>query len=563
MRQKSILQFLIGISLLIGFNIFAQNFFFRWDFTEEQRYTITPATKKILHQLDDEVLVKVYLEGELNANFKRLQKAIRETLEEFKMHAGSKLRFKFINPNVAKNVEERKKQLLALREKGLIQTDLTYVEAGKKIESHIFPGALMYYKNMEISCNLFKAPEIPRSKQVSDAQILNQSVENIEYNLISTIRQLTQKERKNVAFLEGHGEAEDIETYYLANELAQYYRVGKVNLRKEPKLDSKIDAIIIAQPDSTFADEEKYKIDQYIMQGGKAIFCLDAAGVYLDSAMRGKGTFTFPYNHNLTDLLFHYGVRINNDLIQDLNCTPIPIVVGNLTKDKPNIQGLPWVYNPLINNFSKHSITRNLSMVQLKMATTMDTVKATGIAKTPLMFTSRYTRTRGTPALVSYEEARKDATSKDFKMGVLPVAYLLEGAFTSNYKNKSFSERKGFIEKGKPSKILVCSDGDIVKSEIVADPKTKAPMPLPTGFDRFLNATFSNKDLIMNALDYMIDDKGVILAKQKQVTLRPLDKRKLEDERTFWQVFALVLPSTVVLLFGFIWFFWRKRSLGK
>jgi gliding-associated putative ABC transporter substrate-binding component GldG len=512
-----------------------------------------------LRDLDDEVLIKIYLDGELDANFKRLQKSIREILEEFKVYGGSKLKFKFINPSIAKDVKTRNQQYEDLQKKGVKATNLRYKEGGKSVERVVFPGALLYYKNYESSAMLFKSVDQRLDNKNTPEQILNQSVENVEYNLISAIRQLTQKQRKNIAFLEGHGELADIETYDLAMSLAQFYQVGKVNLRKVDKLDPKIDAIIIAQPDSTFKDEDKYKIDQFIMQGGKAVFCLDGAGVYLDSAIRDKGAFTFPYNHNLTDLLFHYGVRINGDLIQDINCTPMPIVVGNLAEGKPNVQAIPWTYHPLINNFAKHPITRNLSTVQLKMLSTMDTVKAKGITKTALMFTSPYTRIRSTPTLISYEEARKDATSKDFKKGVLPAAYLLEGAFTSNYKSKSYSQRKDFIEKGKNTKILVCSDGDILKNEV----SKKNGTPYPLGYDALFQTTFSNKDFLMNAIDYMIDEKGVILAKQKQVTLRPLDKKKLEQDRTYWQIFALVLPPLMVVLFGVLWFVVRSRTFGK
>ncbi len=559
MRQKSILQFLIGIALLIGFNVLAHSYFFRWDFTEEQRYTITPATKKILRELDDEVLLKIYLEGDLDANFKRLQKTIREMLEEFKMHAGNKLKFKFIDPSIAKDAKTRDKQYEELVKKGIKQTNLHYKEGSKTVEKLIFPGALLYYKNFEASASFFKTVDQRLNQSATPEQILNQSVENVEYNLIAAIRQLTQKEPKSIAFLEGHGELSDAESYDIATSLAQFYRVGKVNLRTVDKVDSKIDAIIVAQPDSTFNEEDKYKIDQFLMNGGKAIFCLDAVGIYLDSAMRGKGSFTFPYHHNLTDLLFHYGVRINNELIQDLNCSPVPIVVGNLTEGKPNIKSIPWVYHPLVNSFSKHAITRNLSVVQFKMLTTMDTVKATNITKTPLMFTSRYTRKRGTPTLVSYQEARKDADPKNYNTGVLPVAYLLEGQFTSNYKGKSYSQRKDFVGKSKGTKILVCSDGDVIKNEV----SKKTGQPFPLGYEPMFQTTFSNKDFLMNAVDYMIDDKGVILAKQKQVTLRPLDKERLKSERTYWQIFALAVPPFVVFLFGIGWFFLRQRAFAR
>jgi ABC-2 type transport system permease protein len=556
MKSRHLTQYLGGIALIIILNFIANQYFFRIDLTEEQRYSITPATKQILKELDGEVYVKVYLEGDFPPGFKRLQKSIRETLDEFKIYGGKNLRFRFIDPTTqGKDAKARNTFYQELVEKGIQPTNIFAKEGDKKVEKLLFPGAILTYKDFEVTVNLFKTIDQRLQGAPSPEQILNQSVENIEYNLVSGIRQLTQKQRKRVGFIEGHGELDDAEKGDLVNELQKYYDVFKIDLPNSELIEG-VDAVVVAKPDSAFTENDKYKIDQFIMRGGRALFFVDVVGVYMDSVLRDKGSFTFPYEHNLLDMMFKYGVRLNSTLIQDLNAGAIPMVVGNMG-DQPQVRPIPWKYYPLINTFTKHPIVKNLGAIQTRFVSTIDTVKAAGIRKTPLMFTSKYTKTIATPYLVTFNEARQQPDPKQYNQGALPVAYLLEGEFTSAFKSRR--QGKEFIAKGKSSKIIVCSDGDVLRNEI----SRKTGKPAPLGFDPVFQTMYSNRDFILNAVDYLIDDQGVISAKAREVALRPLDKLKLQNERTFWQSLNIGLPLVLVIIFGIVFGVLRRRKYTK
>ncbi len=566
MKRKNLLSFSFGIIAIILLNLAANQYFFRWDLTQEQRYSISPATKKLLENLEDEVYIKVYLEGQFPAGFKRLQKAIRETLEEFQIYAGSNVKFRFIDPSQGNNSEEKQKFYQELIAKGIPATNIFATEGDQKIEKVIFPGALIQYKGQEIPVLLFKTLSQQMQGAPSPDQILNQSIENVEYNLISAIRKISvrNEDRKNIGFLEGHGELKNIELADLLESLSETHNVFKVDLTKEKELAG-LDAIVIAKPDTAFNEQDKYKIDQYIMNGGKAMFFLDAVGIYMDSVLRDKGSFSFPYNHNLTDMMFRYGVRLNGDMIKDLNAGFIPMVVGNMGNQQ-KIQPIPWHYYPLLNTFSEHPIVKNLDAVYTKFIGTIDTVKANGITKTPLLFTSRYSKIIKTPTFVTFNEARQEQKPEAYNQGPIPVAYLLEGKFTSLFKSRIAPSDKRFSTfkaESIPTKIIICSDGDILKNDIVIDKNTQKPIPMPLGYDRYSKITFSNKDFFINSLEYLLDEEGIISARRKEVALRPLDKVKLENERFQWQLFNMAVPVLLILVFGTVRYFIRKRVYEK
>ncbi len=554
MKQKHLIHFFWGIVIIIIVNIISAQYFFRIDLTEEKKYTITEPTKRILKELEEEVYVKVYLEGDFPSGFRRLQKTIKETLDEFKIYGGKKLRYKFIDPTkIGKNKDEQNKFYRELVQKGVQPSQIFVNEDDKQVQKMIFPAAVLMYKEFELTVSLFKTLDQKLKGSLSPEQILNQSVENVEYNLITGIRQLTQKTRKRVGFIEGHGELDDVEKSDIVKSLQKYYEVYKVDLPKSEEILN-LDAIIVAKPDSQFTDKEKFKIDQFVMKGGKAIFCVDAVGVYMDSVLYNKkgSSFTFPYDHNLTDLFFKYGVRINGDLIKDLQASFIELMVGNMG-DRPQIKPIPWVYYPIINSFEKHQITKGLGTIQTKFISTIDTVKALNVKKTPLFFSSKYSKKIGTPALVEFNEAQKKQNPREYNLGSLPVAYLLEGKFQSLYKSRSQSEEKNFLRESKPTKIVICADGDILKNE----PKS------PLGLDKVYKTIHSNTDFLLNVLDYVLDDKGIMGAKNKEVILRPLDKLKIETESTYWQLLNTVLPVICIIIFGILFTFWRKRKYSR
>lgn len=537
-RLRKIILF---FAVLIGLNVLASFVYFRTDLTQEKRYTISDATKRLLHNLDSQVLVNVYLSGSFPPGFERLERAIKETLESFQAEAGTNIAYKFIEPKDPKLQEE-------LTQKGLIPTNLFAKEDGKQTEQIVFPGAIIKYEGKEYPIQLLKG-----NKMSSSEEQLNQSYEGVEFELASAIRRITQKNRKKIALLVSHTKVPPPRFSDFIASLQERYDIF-FDLNHPESYDG-LDLIIVPKPDAPFSEEEQYKIDQFIVKGGKALFFVD--GVRVDSVSQ-EGTFAQPLQTGLENLLFKYGVRINQNLVKDLVCARIPLNVGNMG-DKPEIKPMPWRFYPLINNFGKHPITRNLDAIYTRFTSSIDTVSSPGIQKTPLLLTSQYTKLLNAPVAVAYNEARKQPDPREYNAGVKDIAILLEGKFTSLFNNRilpSDPRATKFVAEGKPSKIIVCSDGDLIVNDI--DYKRNAPLPM--GYDRLSKNTFANKDFALYAVDYLIDSDGLITARNKQVTLRPLDKIKLKDERLKWQLINLLGPLVAIGLLGICWQWLRKRK---
>ena len=538
----------------MGLNVLANYFFFRIDLTEEKRFTINDATKNLLKNLEDEVYVKVYLTGKgIPAGFKRLENAVRETLDEFQIYGGTNIKYAFIDLNSEyKDEKTRNEKIVQLAQKGIPPTNAMATEDGKKTQSLIIPGAVITYQDKEIATLLLKSNS---NKSASPQEILNQSYEGVEYQLASAIKNITATQKKKIGIFVNYSRLPAVNQIDLINALKKNYELYPVDLRQSPTLDG-LDAVLVMKPDQVFNDDDKYKIDQFIINGGKALFFVDA--VKVDSVAR-EGSLAQIQSVGLEDLLFKYGVRLNSNLIKDAQmCVAIPLDVGNFG-DKANIQLVPWQYYPLINTFGKSPIVKNLDAIYTKYVGSLDTVRANGITKTPLLMTSRYTQILKAPAVMSYNFANKELNANDYKAGVQSVGILLEGKFESLFNNRilpSDQRSATFKSTGKPSKIIVCSDGDIP----INDFDKKQNNPLPLGFDKYSGNTFANKDFVMNAIDYLLDDNGVITARNKEVVLRPLDKVALQDEREYWQGINLIIPIVVLVLAGLLKGFLRKRQ---
>lgn len=551
-KNRDITRFLVMAGLLIGLNLLSAFYFLRVDLTEDKRYTIAPATKQLLQKLSQPVHVDVYLEGEFPAGFKRLQAAVRETLEEFRIYSDN-FSYSFIDPSAGTDLKKRNQLYTNLALKGIQPTNLFAMEGDKKVEKLVFPGAILSANGKEEPVMLLKG-----NMAASPDQRLNQSIEGIEFELASAIRKLATPNRKRIGVVDGHGELSNLEAADFITSLQKYYDVYRVDISKVPSLQT-LSALVVAQPTKPFTEAEKFKLDQYIMQGGNAIFLLDAMNVALDS-IGPQGYVAFPYNLNLDDLLFKYGVRVNANLVQDINSGQIPIITG-MYGNKPQTQLLNWRYFPLINSFNQHPLTRNLDAVYGKFMSTMDSVRVKGIRKTPLMFTSRYTKVVAAPVTISLNEARVNIKPELYNKGPQPVGYLLEGNFSSLFTNRPLpaglpANTPAPVTTGKPAKIVVFSDGDLIRNEI----NSKTNQPFELGYDRFMRTQFANKDLLMNTIEYLIDETGLINLRAKQVTLRPLDRVKIKDERRRWQLINLLGPLLVLLVFGVTKFYLRKRK---
>ncbi|WP_237151197.1 gliding motility-associated ABC transporter substrate-binding protein GldG [Pontibacter actiniarum] len=553
-RSSDILKFLAWVAGIVLLNVVAANYFFRLDLTEDKRYTIAPVTKQMLGGLENEIVVDVYLEGDFPAGFKRLQQSVRETLDEFRIYADGNLRYNFIDPTDIADEKQRNEFYTSLAQKGIIPTNLRATEEGKQVERLVFPGAVIRYKGKEAAVNLLKG-----NLAATPDERLNQSVEGVEYELATAIRKVAFQGNKIIGYITGQGELEQQQVTDLLGSLQEYYRVARGDLAQIPSLDG-LDLIIVAKPTQAFTEADKYKIDQFIMKGGKAVFFVDPMYADLDSVAAG-GTFALPYNLNLDDLLFRYGVRLNPNLIMDLNSGFIPIVTGYMG-DRPQTEMINWRFYPLLNNFSDHPITRNLDAVYSKFVSTMDTVKADGIRKTPLVYTSAYSRVLDAPVPLTLEEARLEVNPQQYQAGQQPVGYLLEGPFTSLFRNRKAPagvQQAAVQEKGVPTKIAVFADGDLVRNDINA----RTGQAYELGFDRFNNITFANKELAMNTIHYLLDSEGLINVRSKEIELRPLDKVRLKEEKTYWQLLNLVAPIVLLGLFGVARYYLRKRRYER
>ena len=549
--KKFISRFLLLVILLAGINWLASLIFFRWDLTEDKRYTISDATKQLLGNLDRNIIVNVYLSGDFPPGFERLESATRETLEEFKTYSNGYVSFQFSDPSDAATEDERKKQYQNLVDRGLTPTNLFANEDGKRTEKLIFPGAIIQADTMAIPVQLLKG-----NKSSSPEEQLNQSYENVEFQLASAIRVLDNPARKKIGLLVNH--TQKLPPARLSDLIAtmqQSYDVFMVV--NDPETYEGLDALMVLKPDVPFSEEEKYKLDQYVIGGGKALFFVDGAKV---DSVSLEGNYVQPLDLNLNDLFFRWGARINNNLVKDLNCASIPMNVGNMG-DKPEIKAVPWRFFPLLNNFGTSPITRNMDAAYSRFLSSLDTIGGTsGIQKTPLLMTSPYTKLVNTPALVGYNEARQQPEPAEYNGGIKLAAVLLEGSFHSLFENRILPadpRSKSFKPTGQ-GKVIICADGDLV----VNDYDYRRNTPLPLGYDRASSNIFGNKDFVMHALDYMTDANGIITSRSKQISIRALDKIAVQKDKKFWQALNLLLALVILGIFGAIRYYIRKRKFA-
>ncbi|MBL7877548.1 MAG: gliding motility-associated ABC transporter substrate-binding protein GldG [Cyclobacteriaceae bacterium] len=528
-----------GLVLVVLLNLLASFYFFRIDLTEEKRYAIQPQTKAILSELEDVVFVEVFLEGEdLNPEFRRFQKSIRETLEEFRMHANNRIQYVFTDPLQAGSEKARNEFISELNAKGVSPRNVIETRDGQRVEKFVFPGALITYEGFETGVMLLKG---------NRAQSINSSIEGIEYELANAIYKLSNSDRKRVGVITGHGELDSLQFAGLNNALLDQYDVHKVSLFAKTRIPN-YDLLLVAKPTRFFSNQEKYTLDQYLMKGGKILFLIDRLDADMSRASE-EDYFAFPYDLNLEDQLFKYGVRINPDLIQDRVSGKYPIVIGG-DRNQPQIMQLDWPFFPLANQYAQHPITRNLDATLLKFVSSIDTVKAVDVKKTPILFSSQYSRRVSAPVKVGVNDLRRQMQEDVFEAGRIPVAYLLEGNFTSLFKNRFAPDgvdTTDFRERSVATKIIVVADGDVARNDV--NPRDNSPQPL--GLDPFTHYTFANQDLLMNMIAYMVEENGLIKARNKEIKVRPLDKEKIRN-RSYWQVVNLALPMILMIVFGLV-----------
>ncbi len=573
-NRKRDLTFLMVIVIIIVLLNYVGSFVFeRFDLTAEKRYTLSETSKNLAGSLDDILFVKVYLEGEFPAGFKRLRDETKEMLDEFRAYSNGNIQYEFINPSESPDKKVRDEIYKQLYKQGLRPTDLQEKSEDGFSNKIIWPGALIAYKGKEIPVQLLKS-QIGASSEA----MLNSSIESLEYEIANTINNLTTIQKPKVAFVEGHGELTKLETASLAETLSEFYIVDRIELNGELHslteraiIDStqayavkvKYDAIIIAKPTQKFSEKDKFIIDQYIMYGGKVVWLIDAVNASMDSLQVANTSIAVPQDLNLDDQLFTYGVRINTNLVQDIQSVPIPIVTG-VVGNQPKTEMFPWFFFPLLTPANSHPIVNNLNALKGEFVSTIDTIAKKGIRKTGLLKTSKYTKVSSSPTRVSLSMVRFEPDQTQFNKGHQVVAVLLEGKFESVYKNRITPRIKeaneiNFKEESKPTKMVVIADGDVTKNQV----NLKSGEYLALGFDRFTRQEFGNRDFMINVVDYLCNDNGLMAVRAKKLTIRLLDKTEIKNNKFNWQLINTVLPIGFILLFGIAHYFDRKKKFTK
>jgi ABC-2 type transport system permease protein len=558
--------FYLLISIII-LNLLVSRMNARYDMTSEKRFTLTAPVKNMLGRVRGQVNVDILLEGNLKSGLRKLRNSTEAILQEFNEYADGNIHYRLIDPVAGGDDTSRAMMLDSLAKMGI--QPMTQIAQSKKGEEQsqriVIPAAIVKYRDRQISVDLLKG--VQRSREGQPPEQLYVNAENLlEYKFASAIDKVTTDTLPAIGYLMGNGEPLDYRVYSLIQYLRENFRFGIVQLDSVPMIPSELNALIMVKPASKFSDDEKRKLDQFVMRGGSLICMIDNLNAEMDSLAGTRETVAYDRGLNLDDLLFHYGVRINQDLIEDMQSASINLVVGS-QGGKPQFQLLPWPYYPLLDGSPASVITKNLDPVFSRFTNSLDTVKAKDIKKTILLQSSPNARTVSTPALITLETVKTASDPKAFGQSDIPAGILLEGRFQSLYANRlseamadSFIKiyNRPFLRSGiKDARVIVCADGDLVMNEV------SEHRPLPLGFSKDINYTFANTEFLSNCLDYCVNPSGILEARSKDYSLRLLDPEKTEDERSFWQLINIALPLSVVVICGLIFQYARKRKYSS
>ncbi|MBO4575242.1 MAG: gliding motility-associated ABC transporter substrate-binding protein GldG [Bacteroidales bacterium] len=579
-KKNEIISLIVTLAVIVLVNIIGSFVYTRLDLTSEKRYTLSNTSKEILKNLDDYVYVRVYLEGDFPAPFKKLRKETKEMLDEFRAYSKF-VDYEFINPSESPDPAERQETYKILWQSGLnYYTETVQTNNGMQ-QIMVWPGVILSYRENEMPIDLLSG----ESGQTQET-VLNNSAQDLEYKLISAIKDISTNSRQTIAFVDGHGELSDNEVYDIANTLSKKYNIKRATLNEQVTAltkrdfdrDSNIvikpafDAIVIAKPTMPFSEKDKFIIDQYIMYGGKVMWLIDPVNASMDSLQSAESTMGLALNLNLDDQLFKYGLRLNRNLLLAYPCAQIGLVTGQGT----NLQSmlLPWYYFPLLSAATDHPIVRNIEAVKADFVSSLEpTTSAPEIQKIPLLKTSDYTKVSSAPVYISLDILNQRPNAQMFPQKGLPTAFLLNGVFSSLYENRMpeaimDSPEIGFKTHSIPTSMIVIADGDIIRNQLAQldyakKNNKKVGSPLPLGYDQYTNNTYGNKQFIENAMSYMLEGEGLISVRSRELKIRLLDMNKVNANPILWQIINVVLPSAIMILFGIVLAVLRKKKFTK
>ena len=551
------MQLSIVIGIIIALNVLSSVVFTRVDLTADKRFTLTDSTRQLLGRLDDVVFVKIYLEGDFPAGFKRLATATQELLNEMKVYGGDKIQYELEDPTRGKNEKELREVLKELALKGLEPTNVKNNAGDEYSEKIIVPGALVNYKGRQVAVNLLE-----NTPGTAAQEALNNSVAHLEDKFAQAIETMSMIRKPRIGYIMGQGELDNLATADLTNSLSAFYDLQIIYPDSITQIKKDFKAVIIAKPTKSFSEQNKFKIDQYLMNGGKILWLVEALNAELDTVIKRRTFMTVDYPLNLEDQLFRYGIRINPGLLLDLQCNPVPLLVS-YEGTQPKFNLFPCYYFPVFTPEGSHPINKGVTAVSSMFSSSLDTLSLKEVKKTILLTSGDHSRFVFTPWMVDFKELKVRPDRQLYNKKNMISAVLLEGIFPSVFANRIEPEmlhtlndslKMPFREKSVATKMIVLADGDIAKNEVNAQGQ-----PLPLGFYRFTGEYFSNRDFLLNCIDYLAGYTQHLDTRSKKVQLRMLDVEKVKAEKTKWQLINTLLPIGLLLTFGLIFNIIRNR----
>lgn len=550
---------LIGLTTLILFFV-STNFLYRIDLTVDQRYSLSQVSKQIATGVEEPVSIEFFLEGELEPGLKKLQNEVFEKIAVLNSYSEKPIRLKVTDPYAIANVEKREILTEELYRKGIVPTSFRHKTEKGVSTKLIFPGALIRMGNKEVAVNFLKY-----NQDFSHEYNFNHSAESVEFELVNAIQKLGRTKKSTIAFLEGHGEFNKFEVMDFANALSTDFEVKRISTITLGQFADNFDVLIVAGPTQPFDEADKFVIDQYIMNGGKVLWLIDPVQVNTDSLSQGFQTYAFPRDINLSDQLFKYGARLNYELLQDVDCAQIPVNTAP-TGTQAKFTLHPWYYSPLLTPNDNHPLSRNLNRLFAEYVSSVDTISGNAnLQKSVVLSTSPYARKVTSPSSVSLQNINNPPARELFALSFIPVGVLIEGKFSSLYKNRMV-EQLGFssnsvLSESKPTKMVVIADAGIIANKV--DYSGQSSQIQELGYDRVAKRTWGNKAFLINAISYLNDDRGIMHLRNRTLKMRLLDQVKLREEKVFWQWLNILLPPVLVLLFGVAYNFVRRYRYSR
>ncbi len=575
MRRTDIIRLILSLSAVLLIAFLLSNFFFKVDLTAEKRHSLTPSTEEMLGELKDNIFIRCYLHGDFPSGFKRLEQSIKERLDEFRDYSGGKIGYTFVDPYESGNKKEINEIFAALDEKGLKFSNITFNENGAQTSKLIWPAAIVQYKGKEYPIQFLKT-DIPTPTE----SMINNSVNNLEYELANSLRKITRQEKPVVAMLTGHREIDAIHMADFILGLRENYFVEPVRIDSQiTALSERIqgttvrknryDALVVAKPDSAISDKDRFVIDQFIMNGGKVLWMLDALKINMDSLRTSDMVMAVSNENGLYEMLFEYGVRLNRSLVIDFQGAPIILDNGPMGNQRAYTERTNYYVPLMLTPNNPHPIMSNLDPVKLEFAGSLDTVNQNPeVLKIPLLYSSELSKELKAPVRVNLELLRFEQDY--FRTGNQPhrmMGLIMEGRFPSAFKDKLPIQIKqdkeiAFQEKSRPTKMIVIADGDVPYNHV--DMRGAKPLPYALGYDpQFKRVIYDNKEFLLNCMNYLLDDQALISIRSRTIQLRQLNTAAVQSGKQGIQLANTALPLMVIVVFGFIQFFMRKRKWAK